>query len=90
LKSNLKKGPLEFPRLWRQALYGLLLKIDPYIDQIRMVNSGTEACMNRFAFPRLIQIVKKSSNLYGVITGMPMLSWLWQAESGAATFGTPK
>ncbi|TXK75622.1 glutamate-1-semialdehyde 2,1-aminomutase [Mesonia sp. K4-1] len=60
----------------------------PNIDQIRMVNSGTEACMSAVRLARGFTGKDKIIKFAGCYHGHSD-SFLIQAGSGAVTFGTP-
>jgi len=66
----------------------LILDMVPMVDKIRMVNSGTEACMSAIrvarGFTKRNKILKFEGNYHGHAD-----SFLIKAGSGAATFGTP-
>lgn len=60
----------------------------PNIDQIRFVNSGTEACMSAVRLARGFKNREKIIKFAGCYHGHSD-SFLIQAGSGAVTFGTP-
>lgn len=60
----------------------------PNIDQIRFVNSGTEACMSAVRLARGFKNKEKIIKFAGCYHGHSD-SFLIQAGSGAVTFGTP-
>ncbi|MCC5927472.1 MAG: glutamate-1-semialdehyde 2,1-aminomutase [Bacteroidetes bacterium] len=66
----------------------LILDMVPTLDKIRMVNSGTEACMSAIRVARGYtgrhKILKFEGNYHGHAD-----SFLIKAGSGAMTFGTP-
>lgn len=66
----------------------LILDMVPMMDKIRMVNSGTEACMSAIrvarGYTKRNKILKFEGNYHGHAD-----SFLIKAGSGAATFGTP-
>lgn len=66
----------------------LAVKMVPNIDQIRMVNSGTEACMSAVRLARGYTGKDKIIKFAGCYHGHSD-SFLIQAGSGAMTFGTP-
>ncbi len=66
----------------------LAVKMVPNIDKIRMVNSGTEACMSAVRLARGYTGKEKIIKFAGCYHGHSD-SFLIQAGSGAITFGTP-
>ncbi len=66
----------------------LAVKMVPNIDKIRMVNSGTEACMSAVRLARGFTRKEKIIKFAGCYHGHSD-SFLIQAGSGAVTFGTP-
>lgn len=66
----------------------LAVKMVPNIDKIRMVNSGTEACMSAVRLARGFTRKEKIIKFAGCYHGHSD-SFLIQAGSGAMTFGTP-
>lgn len=60
----------------------------PYIDQVRMVNSGTEACMSAIRLARGYTSRNKIIKFEGCYHGHSD-SFLIKAGSGLATFGSP-
>ncbi len=66
----------------------LAVSMVPGIDQIRMVNSGTEACMSAVRLARGFTKKDKIVKFAGCYHGHSD-SFLIQAGSGAVTFGTP-
>ena len=66
----------------------LAVKMVPNIDKIRMVNSGTEACMSAVRLARGFTGKEKIIKFAGCYHGHSD-SFLIQAGSGAVTFGTP-
>ena len=66
----------------------LAVKMVPNIDKIRMVNSGTEACMSAVRLARGFTGKDKIIKFAGCYHGHSD-SFLIQAGSGAVTFGTP-
>lgn len=66
----------------------LAVKMVPNIDRIRMVNSGTEACMSAVRLARGFTGREKIIKFAGCYHGHSD-SFLIQAGSGAVTFGTP-
>ena len=66
----------------------LIGEMVPYIDQIRMVNSGTEACMSAIRLARGFTGREKIVKFAGCYHGHSD-AFLIQAGSGAVTFGAP-
>lgn len=66
----------------------LAVKMVPNIEKIRMVNSGTEACMSAVRLARGFTKREKVIKFAGCYHGHSD-SFLIQAGSGAVTFGTP-
>ena len=66
----------------------LAVSMVPNIDKIRMVNSGTEACMSAVRLARGFTKKDKIIKFAGCYHGHSD-SFLIQAGSGAVTFGTP-
>lgn len=66
----------------------LAVKMVPNIDKIRMVNSGTEACMSAVRLARGFTGKEKIIKFAGCYHGHSD-SFLIQAGSGAVTFGSP-
>ena len=66
----------------------LAVSMVPNIDKIRMVNSGTEACMSAVRLARGFTKQDKIIKFAGCYHGHSD-SFLIQAGSGAVTFGTP-
>ncbi len=66
----------------------LVVKMVPNIDKIRMVNSGTEACMSAVRLARGYSNREKIIKFAGCYHGHSD-SFLIQAGSGAVTFGVP-
>ncbi len=66
----------------------LAVEMVPGIDQIRMVNSGTEACMSAVRLARGFTKKDKIIKFAGCYHGNSD-SFLIQAGSGAVTFGSP-
>ena len=66
----------------------LAVSLVPNIDKIRMVNSGTEACMSAVRLARGFTKKDKIIKFAGCYHGHSD-SFLIQAGSGAVTFGTP-
>lgn len=70
------------------AIAELIHKMTPNIDKIRMVNSGTEACMSAIRLARGYTKRDKIIKFEGCYHGHSD-SFLIKAGSGASTFGTP-
>tara|TARA_A100001011_G_scaffold183133_1_gene192032 strand:+ start:5741 stop:7030 length:1290 start_codon:yes stop_codon:yes gene_type:complete len=66
----------------------LAVKMVPNIDKIRMVNSGTEACMSAIRLARGWTLREKIIKFTGCYHGHSD-AFLIQAGSGAITFGVP-
>ena len=66
----------------------LVIKMVPNIDQIRFVNSGTEACMSAIRLARGFTGKEKIIKFSGCYHGHSD-SFLIQSGSGAVTFGNP-
>ena len=66
----------------------LAISMLPNIDQIRMVNSGTEACMSAVRLARGYTVREKLIKFAGCYHGHSD-AFLIQAGSGAVTFGAP-
>ena len=66
----------------------LITSMVPGVDQIRMVNSGTEACMSAIRLARGFTGREKIIKFAGCYHGHSD-AFLIQAGSGAMTFGTP-
>ena len=66
----------------------LVCTMVPYVDQVRMVSSGTEACMSAVRLARGYTGKEKIIKFAGCYHGHSD-SFLIKAGSGAVTFGTP-
>ena len=66
----------------------LAVQMVPNIDKIRMVNSGTEACMSAIRLARGYTVREKIIKFVGCYHGHSD-AFLIQAGSGAMTFGVP-
>lgn len=66
----------------------LVCTMVPYVEQVRMVSSGTEACMSAVRLARGYTGKEKIIKFAGCYHGHSD-SFLIQAGSGAVTFGTP-
>ncbi len=89
LKSAVMKGTsYGAPTALEIELAELVLKVYPYMDKVRMVNSGTEATMSAIraarGFTGRDKIIKFEGCYHGHADGL-----LVKAGSGAATFGLP-
>lgn len=89
LKKAAEKGTsYGAPTALEVELAGLVLKIYPSMDRIRMVNSGTEATMSAIraarGFTGRDKIIKFEGCYHGHADGL-----LVKAGSGAVTFGLP-
>lgn len=69
-------------------LASIAIEMVPNIDQIRFVNSGTEACMSAIRLARGFTSREKIIKFAGCYHGHSD-SFLIQAGSGATTFGSP-
>jgi glutamate-1-semialdehyde 2,1-aminomutase len=67
---------------------GLLTRMVPGVDQVRMVNSGTEACMSAIRLARGYTGREKIIKFAGCYHGHAD-AFLIEAGSGAVTFGSP-
>lgn len=76
------------PTQLETQLASLVVKMAPYVDQVRMVNSGTEACMSAVRLARGFTGRDKIIKFAGCYHGHSD-SFLIQAGSGAVTFGSP-
>lgn len=76
------------PTLGETELACLIVKAFPSMDMVRLVSSGTEACMSAIrlarAYTRRDYLVKFEGCYHGHFDGL-----LVKAGSGAATFGSP-
>ncbi len=66
----------------------LLVSMVPYVDKVRMVNSGTEACMSAIRVARGYTGREKFIKFEGCYHGHAD-AFLIKAGSGASTFGVP-
>ncbi|MCB9203252.1 MAG: glutamate-1-semialdehyde 2,1-aminomutase [Flavobacteriales bacterium] len=66
----------------------LITEVVPNVDQVRMVSSGTEACMSAIRLARGFTKKEKIIKFEGCYHGHAD-SFLIKAGSGAATFGSP-
>ena len=89
IKKTLERG-ISFgsPTELETKLAELIVDMVPNIDQIRMVNSGTEACMSAIRLARAYTGRNKLIKFAGCYHGHAD-SFLIEAGSGASTFGIP-
>ncbi len=84
-----KKGTsYGMPTALETEIAKLVVSMAPNIDQVRMVNSGTEACMSAVRLARGFTGRDKIIKFAGCYHGHSD-SFLIQAGSGAVTFGSP-
>jgi glutamate-1-semialdehyde 2,1-aminomutase len=76
------------PTALETEIAALAVKMVPNIDQIRFVNSGTEACMSAVRLARGVTQREKIIKFAGCYHGHSD-AFLIQAGSGAVTFGAP-
>ena len=89
LKAQAEKGfSFGTPTELETEIAKLIVENVPNIDQIRMVSSGTEACMSAIRLARGYTKRDKIVKFEGCYHGHSD-SFLIQAGSGAATFGSP-
>jgi glutamate-1-semialdehyde 2,1-aminomutase len=89
VKTAAEKGTsYGMPTELETKIASLVIKMAPHIDQVRMVNSGTEACMSAVRLARGFTGRDKIIKFAGCYHGHSD-SFLIQAGSGAVTFGTP-
>src|SRR5690606_4707749 len=89
VKNQLKKGfSYGTPTELETEIARLIVENVPNIDKIRMVNSGTEACMSAIRLARGFTGKDKIIKFEGCYHGHSD-SFLIKAGSGAATFGNP-
>ncbi len=89
VKEAAEKGTsYGMPTELETKIASLVLKMAPNIDQVRMVNSGTEACMSAVRLARGFTNRDKIIKFAGCYHGHSD-SFLIQAGSGAVTFGSP-
>jgi glutamate-1-semialdehyde 2,1-aminomutase len=87
--ASAKKGTsYGMPTQLETQIAELAVSMCPNIDQIRMVNSGTEACMSAIRLARGFTGRDKIIKFAGCYHGHSD-SFLIQAGSGAVTFGSP-
>lgn len=89
VKNAAEKGTsYGMPTELETQIASLVLKMAPNVDQVRMVNSGTEACMSAVRLARGFTGRDKIIKFAGCYHGHSD-SFLIQAGSGAVTFGSP-
>lgn len=89
IKKTAEKGTsFGTPTELETQIAELVCSMVPYVDQVRMVNSGTEACMSAIRLARGYTGKEKIIKFAGCYHGHSD-SFLIQAGSGAVTFGTP-
>ncbi|MEC8547148.1 MAG: glutamate-1-semialdehyde 2,1-aminomutase [Bacteroidota bacterium] len=89
VKSRAERGTsYGIPTELETQIAELAVKMVPNIDKIRMVNSGTEACMSAIRLARGYTKREKIIKFSGCYHGHSD-AFLIQAGSGAVTFGAP-
>jgi len=88
IKAAKKGTSYGMPTAVETEIAKLALSMVPNMDQIRMVNSGTEACMSAVRLARGFTGRDKIIKFAGCYHGHSD-SFLIQAGSGAVTFGSP-
>lgn len=89
LKEQIEKGTsFGTPTRLETQIAQLMVEMVPNIDKVRMVNSGTEACMSAIRLARGFTKKEKIIKFEGCYHGHSD-AFLIKAGSGAATFGTP-
>jgi len=88
IKATKKGTSYGMPTELETHLAKLAISMCPNMDQIRMVNSGTEACMSAVRLARGFTGRDKIIKFAGCYHGHSD-SFLIQAGSGAVTFGSP-
>lgn len=88
--NKIKKNGISFgaPTVLETNIVLLIKKMVKQIDKVRMVNSGTEACMSAIRLARGFTNRNKIIKFEGCYHGHAD-SFLIEAGSGAATFGIP-
>ena len=87
--EQMKKGfSFGTPTELETEIAKLITSVVPHIDMVRMVNSGTEACMSAIRLARGYTNRDKIVKFEGCYHGHSD-SFLIKAGSGAATFGNP-
>ncbi len=76
------------PTVLETEIAKLIVEMVPNIDKVRMVNSGTEACMSAIRLARGFTKREKIIKFEGCYHGHSD-AFLIKAGSGAATFGSP-
>ncbi|WP_340064843.1 glutamate-1-semialdehyde 2,1-aminomutase [Ascidiimonas aurantiaca] len=89
IKEKAEKGTsFGMPTEIETQIASLVVSMVPYIDKVRFVNSGTEACMSAVRLARGYTGREKIIKFAGCYHGHSD-AFLIQAGSGAVTFGTP-
>ncbi|MFV0237267.1 MAG: glutamate-1-semialdehyde 2,1-aminomutase [Flavobacteriales bacterium] len=89
LKEQIEKGTsFGAPTVLETQIAKLIVEMVPNIDKVRMVNSGTEACMSAIRLARGFTKREKIIKFEGCYHGHSD-AFLIKAGSGAATFGSP-
>ncbi len=89
LKEQIERGTsFGAPTALETQIAKLIVEMVPNIDKIRMVNSGTEACMSAIRLARGFTKREKIIKFEGCYHGHSD-AFLIKAGSGAATFGSP-
>ena len=89
IKEQIEKGTsFGAPTALETEIAKLIVSMVPNIDKVRMVNSGTEACMSAVRLARGFTQREKIIKFEGCYHGHSD-AFLIKAGSGAATFGSP-
>lgn len=89
LKEQIERGTsFGAPTALETQIAKLIVEMVPNIDKVRMVNSGTEACMSAVRLARGFTKREKIIKFEGCYHGHSD-AFLIKAGSGAATFGSP-
>lgn len=89
LKEQIERGTsFGAPTALETEIAKLIVEMVPNIDKVRMVNSGTEACMSAVRLARGFTKREKIIKFEGCYHGHSD-AFLIKAGSGAATFGSP-
>ncbi len=89
LKEQIEKGTsFGAPTALETEIAKLIVEMVPNVDKVRMVNSGTEACMSAVRLARGFTKREKIIKFEGCYHGHSD-AFLIKAGSGAATFGSP-